>query len=45
MPFLEKIYEKALVIEFKKEEIPAVSQAAVKNPALWVGFFTHKLQK
>ncbi|MEE9504177.1 MAG: GxxExxY protein, partial [Thermodesulfobacteriota bacterium] len=28
--FLEKVYENALMIEFKKEGIPAVSQSAIK---------------
>jgi len=28
--FLEKIYENAMMIEFKKENIPAVSQSAIK---------------
>ena len=28
--FLEKVYENAMMIEFKKEEIPAVSQSAIK---------------
>lgn len=28
--FLEKVYEKAMMKEFKKEDIPAVSQSAIK---------------
>ena len=28
--FLEKIYENAMMIEFKKDDIPAVSQSAIK---------------
>jgi len=28
--FLEKVYENAMMIEFKKEGIPAVSQSAIK---------------
>jgi GxxExxY protein len=28
--FLEKVYENAMMIEFKKESIPAVSQSAIK---------------
>tara|TARA_B100000315_G_scaffold259912_1_gene318042 strand:- start:921 stop:1058 length:138 start_codon:yes stop_codon:yes gene_type:complete len=30
MDFLEKIYENAMMIEFKEEGIPAVSQSAIK---------------
>jgi GxxExxY protein len=28
--FLEKVYENALMIEFKKQSIPAISQSPVK---------------
>jgi len=28
--FLERIYENAMMIEFKRESIPAVSQSAIK---------------
>jgi len=28
--FLEKVYENAMMIKFKKEDIPAVSQSAIK---------------
>lgn len=28
--FLEKVYENAIMMEFKKEGIPAVSQSAIK---------------
>ena len=28
--FLEKVYENAMMIELKKEDIPAVSQSAIK---------------
>ena len=30
MVFLKKVYENAMMIEFKKENIPAVSQSAIK---------------
>ena len=28
--FLEKVYENAMMLEFKREEIPAISQSAIK---------------